>query len=131
MLQNVGINRAWGERRDQWNWLIVGPELAVLGASTSHFDALCGGCDVVTTGPMMLGSFLSYCAAQAESASDETSENYNIFPPAVRDWCVEFVSELAWMQVELAGDHDKEVTDPYEIARIVSREQVELKGDPS
>lgn len=112
IMQNIGIDTSWGERRDQWNWLVVGSRLTVLGGSTGPFDALKGGCDATTTGPIMLGSFLSYCGAQAESASDPSSENYTIFPPAVRDWCVEFVSELAWMQVQLDDKSEWEAGAP-------------------
>ena len=69
--------------------------------SNNDLQSGCDGGDLVK-GLASLMSFLSACGESVEYRSgEEPSENANLFPPAVGEWCAENNNELSSISVEL------------------------------
>lgn len=92
---------SWGETRQAWWWAVLDTNSGLIGRCGSQREALKSGCDANPHPLLMLKSILAYMAAGVEARNNPDSENYNIFPPEVTEWCYQMDSELSSLYIEL------------------------------
>ena len=88
--------------QDCWIWKIMGVEFDVIDQSSSDGDQIRTPSVTLVQPVEVLGTFISFLLACAESQSED-SENYHLFPPTTREWAEMASDELQMLALEIEG----------------------------